>query len=358
VPVQPGNSGGALLDSKGSVVGIVTSKLNAAKILSTTGDIPQNVNYAVKIKYILAMIDGLPKVRDELALPSRKPIKNNEEVVKVAEASTFLVRVTQKPSITSAALPVPAGERRDLNPPIPSGEILAVINGTPIPMSRFYAMLKTMQKNGQQDTQKLRDLIREELINREILMEESYRLGLAPRENIRDPQTDMAHQSIVIRALVADFASKNPVNDAEVRREYELFKSQAGNTEYHARHILVQTEPEALAIINRMNNGESIESLAYLSNDPGSAKNGGDLKWAPPTAFVKPFADALRALQKDTYTATPVKTQFGFHVIKLDDSRPAVVPALETVEKQIRESLMQKRLQTFQQGLRARSTIQ
>jgi peptidyl-prolyl cis-trans isomerase C len=234
---------------------------------------------------------------------------------------------------------------------------LAVVNGKPVPSSRADAMVKQMAAQGQQDTPQLRAMVKEELVNREILMQEADKLGLSSSPEVKN-QMEMARQAIIIRALVADYVKKNPVSEAEMKAEYDKFKAQAGDKEYHARHILVDKEEDAKAIIEKLKSGAKFEDLAKQSKDPGSAANGGDLDWAPPTAFVKPFSDAMIALKPGQYTETPVKTQFGYHVIKLEDSRPAKVPSFEEVKPQIAESLQQQKLQAYQQELKKKAKIQ
>ncbi|MDB5773024.1 MAG: peptidyl-prolyl cis-trans isomerase [Burkholderiales bacterium] len=234
---------------------------------------------------------------------------------------------------------------------------LAVVNGKPVPSSRADAMVKQLAAQGQQDSPQLRSMVKEELINREILIQEADKLGLGNNPDVKS-QLDIARQSIIIRALVADYLKKHPVTDAEVKAEYDKFKSQAGDKEYRARHILVDKEEDAKAIIAKLKGGAKFEELAKQSKDPGSAANGGDLDWASPASYVKPFSDALVALQKGQVTETPVKTQFGYHVIKLEDVRAAKVPSMEEVKPQIAESLQQKKLQAYQEDLRKKAKIQ
>ncbi|HCY62762.1 MAG TPA: peptidylprolyl isomerase [Oxalobacteraceae bacterium] len=233
---------------------------------------------------------------------------------------------------------------------------VAVVNGKAIPSSRVDTMAKQMAAQGQKDTPELRTMIKEELINREILMQEADKRGLSNSTDVKN-QLDIARQAIVIRALIGDFLKKNPVSDAEIKAEYDKFKAQAGDKEYLARHILVEKEDDAKAIIAKLKGGAKFEDLAKQSKDPGSASNGGSLDWASPSAFVKPFSDAMVGLSKGQITETPVKTQFGYHVIKLEDVRAAKVPSLEEVKPQIAESLQQKKLQEFQQNLRAKATV-
>lgn len=233
---------------------------------------------------------------------------------------------------------------------------VAVVNGKAIPSSRVDTMAKQMAAQGQKDTPELRAMIKEELINREILMQEADKRGLSNSTDVKN-QLDIARQAIVIRALIGDFLKKNPVSDAEIKAEYDKFKAQAGDKEYLARHILVEKEEDAKAIIAKLKGGAKFEDLAKQSKDPGSASNGGSLDWASPSAFVKPFSDAMISLSKGQITETPVKTQFGYHVIKLEDVRAAKVPSLEEVKPQIAESLQQKKLQAFQQDLKAKASI-
>ena len=234
---------------------------------------------------------------------------------------------------------------------------LAVVNGKPVPSSRADAMIKQMAAQGQQDSPQLRAMVKEELVNREILMQEADKLGLSSSPEVKN-QMEMARQSIVIRALVADYVKKNPVSEADMKAEYDKFKAQAGDKEYHARHILVEKEEDAKAIIAKLKSGAKFEDLAKQSKDTGSAANGGDLDWAPPSAFVKPFSDAMTSLQKGQITETPVQTQFGYHVIRLEDSRAAKVPSFEEVKPQIAESLQQQKLQAYQQELKKKAKIQ
>jgi len=235
----------------------------------------------------------------------------------------------------------------------------AVVNGTAIPSSRVDEMVMqvTAQPNAPKDSPELRQKIKEELINREVLIQAANKLGLAKSPEVK-AQLEMARQSILIRALVTDFVKKHPVSDAEVKAEYDRIVAQAGDKEYHVRHILVPTEDEAKAIIAKLKAGGKFDDLAKLeSKDPGSSANGGDLDWATPTAFVKPFSDAMVILKNDQFTETPVKTQFGYHVIKVDEIREARIPQLDEVKKQIIEGLEQKKLLTYQEELRKNATI-
>jgi peptidyl-prolyl cis-trans isomerase C len=196
------------------------------------------------------------------------------------------------------------------------------------------------------------------LIKREVMMQEADKRGITTSEEVKT-QLELARQSVIIRALFADYQKTNPVTDADVKAEYDKFKAQAGDKEYHARHILVDKEDEAKDIIAKLKAGQKFEALAKArSKDPGSGANGGDLDWAPPSAYVKEFSDAMVKLQKGQTTPTPVKTQFGYHVIRLDDVRAAQVPSLDEIKPQIQQQLMQQKLQAFQAELMAKAKIE
>jgi peptidyl-prolyl cis-trans isomerase C len=120
----------------------------------------------------------------------------------------------------------------------------------------------------------------------------------------------------------------------------------------------VENEADAKAIIAKLKGGAKFEDLAKQSKDPGSAQNGGDLDWASPASFVPEFSKAMTSLQKGAITETPVKTQFGYHVIKLEDTRAAKIPPLEEVKQQVAEQLQQRKLAAFREELMKKAKIQ
>lgn len=234
---------------------------------------------------------------------------------------------------------------------------LVTVNGKAIPSSRADMLVKQATSQGQPDTPELRKMVKDQLIERELLVQEADKQGLAKSSEFKD-QMEIARQSILIRSLVQDFIKKNPVKDEEIKAEYDQFKAANGGMEYSARHILVEKEDQAKAIISKLKSGAKFEDLAKESKDPGSAANGGLLDWSVPSAYVPEFAAALKALTKGKLTETPVKTQFGFHVIRLEDTREAKLPALDEVKGQISQSLQQKKLQAFQDELKKKAKIQ
>ena len=235
---------------------------------------------------------------------------------------------------------------------------LAVVNGKPIPSSRVEAVVKQVVAQGQQpDSPQLREMIKKDLIGREVMMQEAEKQGFGKDVAVKQ-QIENARQAIIINAMVGDFLKKNPIKDADIKTEYERFAAQAGDKEYHVRHILVGTEAEATDIIVKLKGGAKFEDLAKASKDTGSAGNGGDLDWATPSSFPKPFSDAFVALKKGETTQTPVQTPNGFHIIKLDDVRPAKLPTMEEVKPQIAEALQQKKLQAYQEEMVKKAKVQ
>ncbi|WP_433695291.1 peptidylprolyl isomerase [Paraburkholderia phenoliruptrix] len=235
---------------------------------------------------------------------------------------------------------------------------IAVVNGTPIPKSRADALIDQLVHQGQQNTPQLQMAVREELVNREVLMQEALRRGLQNRPDIK-AQVAVAQQTVVLRALIEDFVKKNAPTDAEVTARYNALIKDAGGKEYHLHHILVDNEQQAKDLIAKIKGGTSFEELAkQYSKDPGSGKNGGDLDWSDPKAYVPEFADAATHLQKGQMSDTPVHTQFGWHIIRVDDVRSITPPPLEQVRPQIVQQIQQEKLQAFEEGLRKNAKIQ
>jgi peptidyl-prolyl cis-trans isomerase C len=224
-------------------------------------------------------------------------------------------------------------------PSIAAAQNVAVVNNKPIPKAKADAVVATLVKQGQQDTPELETAVREDLVRREILMQEAEKKGLAADPDVQG-QLDRARQQVLIGALAQDYFKANPPTDAEVRQQYDILVKETGGKEYKARHILVEKEADAKAIIAKLKTGAKFEELAKQSKDPGSAANGGDLDWAPASTYVKEFGDALVKLPKGQYTQVPVKTQFGYHVIRLDDERDAKVPSFEEAKPQIAGAMM------------------
>jgi len=235
---------------------------------------------------------------------------------------------------------------------------LAVVNGKPIPSSRADAIVKQVVAQGQgTDGPQLRDAIKKDLIAREVMMQEAVKQGFEKNAEVKQA-LENARQTIVVNALARDYVQKHPVSDAEIKAEYDRFTKQTGDKEYHVRHILVENEADAKAIIAKIKGGAKFEDLAKQSKDTGTANNGGDLDWASPSSFPPEFAAGFTGLQKGQVTENPVKTQVGYHVIKLDDTRAAKIPTLDEVKPQIAEALAQQKLAAYQEELVKKAKVQ
>jgi len=225
------------------------------------------------------------------------------------------------------------------------------------PQSQFDFMLKERTAQGAPDTPELRNAIREELNTRELLAREAKKANLDKQADIKQ-QMDLAGQTVLVRAYVTDWIKKNPVPDAELRKEYDAIKAQMGDKEYKVKHILVEKEDEAKDVIAQLQKGGKFDDLAKArSKDPGSKDKGGDLDWNAPGGFVKPFSDAMIATPKGKFTATPVQTQFGYHVILVEDVRDAKVPSFEEVKPQLQQRVQAAHLDKYFKELRAKGGV-
>jgi peptidyl-prolyl cis-trans isomerase C len=192
---------------------------------------------------------------------------------------------------------------------------------------------------------------------RELLAREAHKQGIDKTPEMK-AQMDLAAQTVLVRAYVADWMKKNPVPEADLHKEYDSIKSQIGDKEYKVRHILVDKEDDAKEIISELQKGAKFEDLAKArSKDPGSKDKGGDLDWNAPTNFVKPFGDAMKATPKGKFTAQPVQTQFGWHVIEVDDVRDAKVPGYDEVKPQLQQRLQAQWLDKYFKDLRAKNGV-
>ena len=235
---------------------------------------------------------------------------------------------------------------------------VATVNGKPIPAAKVDQVVKQVVAQGRgSDSPQLREAIKKDLIGREVLIQEADKQGIGGRTDVK-AAIDNARQSIIINAMLADYVKKNPIKDAEIKAEYDKIKAQLGDKEYHARHILVPTEDEAKGLIAKLKGGAKFEDLAKQHSKDGSAANGGDLDWASPANYVPEFSKAMVALQKGAITDTPVKSQYGFHIIKLEDVRASKLPPLEEVKDRVAEQLQQQKLAQYRESLVKKAKIQ
>jgi peptidyl-prolyl cis-trans isomerase C len=233
----------------------------------------------------------------------------------------------------------------------------ATVNGTTIQQSTADAFMAEQKAQGNADSPELHAAVREELIRRELLAQEAKKMGLDKKPDIAS-QAELSRQAIFVRAYIQEYAKSHPVSDDQLKGDYDKVKSQLGGTEYKSRHVLVEKEDDAKAIIANLKKGAKFEELAKQSKDPGSKENGGDLGWSSVASYVKPFGEALAHLEKGKYTETPVKTEFGYHVILLEDSRPLTPPPFEQIKPQLAQRAQQQQIEKMVAELRAKAKVE
>jgi peptidyl-prolyl cis-trans isomerase C len=239
----------------------------------------------------------------------------------------------------------------------PAPQAAATPEKTLYTQGQYDVLLKERLAQGGQDTPEIRNAVKEELNTRELLAREAKKAGLDKSTDVKT-QMDLAAQTVLVRAYVTDWVKKNPIPDADLHKEYDAIKTQIGDKEYKVRHILVKTEDQAKEIISELQKGAKFDELAKArSEDPGSKEKGGDLDWNAPANFVKPFGDAMKATPKGKFTPQPVQTQFGWHVIEVDDVRDAKVPSFEEVKPQLQQRLQAQWLDKYFKDLRAKNGV-
>jgi peptidyl-prolyl cis-trans isomerase C len=242
--------------------------------------------------------------------------------------------------------------------PLAFAQNIAIVNGKAVPKARAEALSEQVKRSGRPITPEMEQQIKDEVIAREIFIQEAQKQGLDTTEDFKT-QMELARQTILIRDLFTNYQKTNAVSDEEVKAEYDRFAAANSGKEYKARHILVDKEDDAKAIIAKLKKGGKFEDIAKKeSKDPGSGAKGGDLDWAPAGNYVAEFSAALAALSKGKLTDTPVKSQFGYHVIRLDDVRDAQLPPLEQVKPQVLQQLQQQKLAKYQNDLRTKAKVE
>lgn len=240
--------------------------------------------------------------------------------------------------------------------PATKSATLVVVNGVAIPRARLDALVTEHVAKGGQDTSQLRQSLREELVRRELLFQELKKNGLDRQLPVM-AQMEMARQLAAIKIFIANYSKTNPVTEDEVSREYTQWKEQMGSTEYLVRHILVSSDEEAKGVIARLKAEEKFEDIAKKqSRDTGSRDNGGLLAWSGLAALPKSFADAVQRTPKNKIS-DPVQTEVGWHVLRVEDSRPFVAPSFDRVKIAIRQGLEQKKLDSYLRELKSNAEI-
>jgi peptidyl-prolyl cis-trans isomerase C len=268
---------------------------------------------------------------------------------------SFLARSVLRSLMLCAAVSLPLAAL----PLAAQAQNVAIVNGKPVPKTRVDAIIKQVQeqaaKQGQQLPPDLEARVRDKVVMDEIFTQEAEKRGLTSGSEYKQ-KMEQARQTVLTQLLTQDFAKKNTVSDADVKADYEKFKAQSAGTEYRARHILVEKEDDAKALIAQIKGGASFEELAKKnSKDPGSGANGGDLDFAAPGSYVPEFSQAMVKLKKGEMTQEPVKSQFGYHIIRLDDTREAQFPPFDDVKGQLKQRMEQQRVGAFVEEIRAKA---
>jgi len=238
-----------------------------------------------------------------------------------------------------------------------AADSIATVNGKHIKQSVYDYIAKDATARGQKVDDQVKQAITQKLIDSEIVYQEAQKNGLDKQPDYI-AREELARRELLTSAFLQDFVKKNPISDAETKAAYEEYKKAYGEKEYSAKHILVKTEAEAKDIIAKLNKGGDFAKVAKeKSLDPGSKDKGGDLGWFSPATMVKPFSDAIAGLQKGGLTTTPVQTQFGWHVIKLVDTRSAQPLEYEKVKEGLQKNLQQRNLEKMMTDLRAKAKI-
>jgi len=236
---------------------------------------------------------------------------------------------------------------------------VATVNGKPISQDSLDQFVKLLVSQGATDSPQLREQIKQEMINRQVFVQAAEKAGVAKQAPVQT-EMDLAREGILVRALMADYLKNNPITDKQIQGKYDEAKAeQSKQQEYKVRHILVEDEKLANDLLAQIKRDKKkfAELAKKNSKDPGSGANGGDLGWAAPTNYVQPFAETVSSLKKGELADKPVQTQFGWHIIEVEDTRPVEFPELDQVRPQIEEMLRQQLLSDYQKELREKATV-
>jgi len=232
----------------------------------------------------------------------------------------------------------------------------ATVNGKPIKKEWVDFIVKDAKARGQKG-EGLEKAVINELVGSELAFQEAVKKGFDKKSDIKTA-AEIGRRKLIVNAYLADHMKKNPISDADTKAAYEQYKKELGTKEYKGQHILVKTEAEAKTIIASLNSGGDFKKLAKeKSLDPGSKVKGGDLGWFSTSGMVKPFGDAVKSLKKGATTAAPVQTQFGWHVIKLNDSRAVKAPTYAKAKEGLKRTLQQRKLEKLMMGLKEKAKI-
>lgn len=254
-----------------------------------------------------------------------------------------------------------AQTRSDAKDAKPDYEFVATVNGTAITQGLLNLNIRALVAQGQRDTPELRQAIKEDLINKELIAQEATKQGLAKEIDFPD-QIVQLKQNLLLQAYLEDHFKKTPISDAKLREEYDRQRKIMGDginsNQYRVSQIVVSTETDAVDLIRRIQKGELFGKLAQeYSIDQGSKAQGGALGWVMPGQVIPAVANVLPSMAKGAITTTPIQTPAGWVILKLDDKRPFKVPGFEEAKPQLRQAIVQQYLAEAVKTLRANARI-
>lgn len=235
--------------------------------------------------------------------------------------------------------------------------VIATVNGTKITEGTFNRYADQRGLPPEMPASQQRNALIEELINRELIYQNAVSIGVDKTPAIQE-EVNYQRINIIASSMLNRSSDRFTVTDADMKKEYENRKGELGGKEFKARHILLETEADAKAVIAELDKGTDFATLAGKKSTGPTATNGGDLGWFQPAQMVKPFSEAAAELTKGQYTKTPVKTQFGWHVILLEDTRTMDPPKFEDIKEQIRVGLQNKLIENYIGGLRKAAKVE
>lgn len=238
-----------------------------------------------------------------------------------------------------------------------AADLNITVNGKPIKKNLYDFIVKDLASRGQKTDDNLNNMIVDRMIAMELINQEAEKTGLSKDVNYLLKE-ELARKEMLYNTFLQNYVQKNPISESDIKNAYEQYKKDLGSQEFNAKHILLANEQEAKDVIAELNKGGNFNKIAKdKSKDTGSKDKGGDLGWFPANSMVKPFAEALTSLKKGNVTTIPVQTQFGWHVIKLEDTRALQAPEFDKVKEGLAKTLQQKQLDKLVLDLKTKAKI-
>ncbi len=238
-----------------------------------------------------------------------------------------------------------------------AADLNITVNGKPIKKNLYDFIVKDLASRGQKTDDNLNNMIVDRMIAMELINQEAEKTGLSKDVNYLLKE-ELARKEMLYNTFLQNYVQKNPISESDIKNAYEQYKKDLGSQEFNAKHILLASEQEAKDVIAELNKGGNFNKIAKdKSKDTGSKDKGGDLGWFPANSMVKPFAEALTSLKKGNVTTIPVQTQFGWHVIKLEDTRALQAPEFDKVKEGLAKTLQQKQLDKLVLDLKTKAKI-